>query len=264
MDETTGQAATATRTHDHHPPPCRVSSQLEMRSLAQLEFLLPLAAGETHVWFHALDGSPWALQTLPDQAEEQRAQGFLTAQLQQHFRAAHGFKRALLGRYCQQAPEQLAFQTLRYGKPQLAHSTLHFNLSHSHGWCALAIAHHPLGVDVEAVQQGEQWRELRRMCLHPLETAATARDFFQIWCAKEAVGKWDGRGLGVSFPYLQLQALDTESAASAQHWRPQYQTQKPEQLPLQAGQAIRLPHPEGMAAALAWGTERTQIRCFIA
>lgn len=264
MDEAAEHSANMTTNQASHPPAGLVSTRLERASLSQLASLTPLKAGETHVWFHALDGSPWALQTLPDQAEEQRAQGFLTAQLQQHFRAAHGFKRALLGRYCQQPPAQLAFQILRYGKPQLEHSTLHFNLSHSHGWCALAIAHHPLGVDVEAVQQGEQWHELRRMCLHPLETAETAEAFFRIWCAKEAVGKWDGRGLGVSFPYLRLQALDAENTASAKHWRPQYQTQKPEQQPLPAGQVIQLPHPEGMAAALAWGTEHTQIRCFIA
>ncbi|MBQ9121082.1 MAG: 4'-phosphopantetheinyl transferase superfamily protein [Clostridia bacterium] len=89
------------------------------------------------------------------------------------------------------------------GKPYLAGASLHFNLSHSEGFCACAISDVPVGIDVEAIRPKEpdfMKRMAERMFTdeEARELAASgfsAEVFFEIWVKKEALVKRSGVGI---------------------------------------------------------------------
>ncbi|MBN2432182.1 MAG: 4'-phosphopantetheinyl transferase superfamily protein [Acidobacteria bacterium] len=127
------------------------------------------------------------------------------------FRNAADVQRSLLGELLVRAVlcvdhgfsnAQLVFDTDARGKPYLAGMTgLHFNVSHSGEWVAVAISPLPVGVDVEAVR-GVDLAVARRF-FAPEEMAwllsrtpvEQAQAFYQLWTAKESVLKNLGQGL---------------------------------------------------------------------
>ena len=91
------------------------------------------------------------------------------------------------------------FSTLPGGKPVLADSALHFNLSHSGPFALCGVGDHPLGVDVERIKPRRPG--LPRYVLSDTEwdwfTARGSRweDFYTLWTLKESYVKYTGRGL---------------------------------------------------------------------
>jgi 4'-phosphopantetheinyl transferase len=71
-----------------------------------------LGSGEVHVWRAALD-VPMAqlqqLQNLLSDDEIRRAERFFSADDRNHFIAARGLLRVILGRYLDRAPQQVRF-----------------------------------------------------------------------------------------------------------------------------------------------------------
>src|SRR5207248_5701024 len=98
-----------------------------------------------------------------------------------------------------------------FGKPVLftpvSDPRLHFNLSHSHGVvaCAVAVGRH-VGIDVEDGSREVEFLELAERYFAPAEVAhlrtldgaALQSAFFTIWTLKEAFVK--AIGLGLRFP----------------------------------------------------------------
>ena len=80
------------------------------------------------------------------------------------------------------------------GKPYLLDSSIHFSLSHSHGICTVAIADHPVGVDVEIIKSSYPPHLIERS-LSIDEQDSFDGDFTRIWCRKEAVTKMTGEGI---------------------------------------------------------------------
>lgn len=89
------------------------------------------------------------------------------------------------------------------GKPFLAQSEIHFNLTHSGGLCACVIADHPVGIDVEKITERSEAsiaRIAERM-FSPAERASlqAAEDpllaFYEIWVKKESIVKCSGEGI---------------------------------------------------------------------
>lgn len=86
---------------------------------------------------------------------------------------------------------------LRDGKPQVKNGNLHFNLSHSGEFLALAVGEAPLGVDIEkigAIRENvvasyftEEEKNLVK------ERGAVA--FYKIWTKKESYVKYTGEGI---------------------------------------------------------------------
>ncbi len=77
-------------------------------------------------------------------------------------------------------------------KPQLDVEGVHFNLSHSHGVCAVAMSDRPVGIDIE-----------KRRKIDPSKfrflNATDEETFFKQWTAKESYLKFTGEGLsGIS------------------------------------------------------------------
>lgn len=125
------------------------------------------------------------------------------------FRAARTGLRRILGGYLGQAPVDLEFHYGPEGKPELAGAPA-FNLSHSGGWAALAVAEGSrIGVDIEAHRPVEPavaerfFSPAERAALEPLEGKAWHRGFFEIWTRKEAFVKALGLGL-----YRPLDSFD--------------------------------------------------------
>ncbi len=124
-------------------------------------------------------------------------------------RAAMGryMRRVLLAKYLSTDPRSLRFTHGEEGKPALLDGGLEFNISHSGQRVVLAVAHEPVGVDIEAPRTVSDARAIAKRFFAPEErrTLETADDvqasFLAIWTAKEAVVKTIGRGLS--------QALDS-------------------------------------------------------
>jgi 4'-phosphopantetheinyl transferase len=171
-----------------------------------------LAPHRVHIWYHlteALDetGVARAVAILSD-SERQRGQRFMFARDRRDYAAAHALTRVALSRCGDLAPEQWRFQEGADGKPSLAHdggiAPLTFNLSHTHGLVACAIAPGvDVGIDVERVDRRVGAEEVATRFFSPGERADLARcpagertrRFLELWTLKEAYIKAIGKGL---------------------------------------------------------------------
>lgn len=179
---------------------------------------LELARDDVHVWRAALDLSAPVLSAFertlsPD--ELRRAARFRFPQLRQRFVAGRGILRAILSRYLDTSPGELAFGYSGYGKPFLharpGQAALHFNLSHADGMALYAIAHdRAVGVDVEHFHRSIDHLQIAEHCfsatelraLHALPPELQPRAFLAGWTRKEAYIK--ARGAGLSLPLDQF------------------------------------------------------------
>ena len=90
------------------------------------------------------------------------------------------------------------------GKPYLqGNDRLHFNLSHSGRWVALAWGDSPLGIDIEQIQMDAGKEEIARRYFRSDEQAYVfavpgderARRFYRVWTMKESYLKYLGTGI---------------------------------------------------------------------
>lgn len=157
------------------------------------------------------------LLALLSEAERERHARFRFAEDREIFLVAHALNRVHLARALGCEPAALSFQVSERGRPELAgpeaarEPRLRFNLSHTHGLVASALAlEHDVGIDVERLDRNVELlavgsrvfsaRELE--ALHALPSEAQRARFFSLWTLKEAYVKAIGKGL--SWP---LQAI---------------------------------------------------------
>ena len=147
-------------------------------------------------------------------ADEQRhAHAMRMPAIEQQFIVSRSVTRMLLAEHCGCAAGQLVLEADIRGKPHLrcpGRATA-FNLSHSAGFCALAIGEADnLGLDIESVHPsvGDLAStmftpgEARRFAQVP--TVARLQALFRAWVAKEAYLKATGDGLGGGLESLEL------------------------------------------------------------
>jgi len=142
--------------------------------------------------------------------EHARHDRFVFPRDRHQFLVTRGVLRTLIGEYLNIDPADCAFESNRYGRPSLlgpAAATLGFNLSHTNGLVAYAMAGVPeIGVDVEHVERATVSLDLARRFFSPAEADALEAlppadrpsRFFDYWTLKEAYIK--ARGLGLSLP----------------------------------------------------------------
>lgn len=111
----------------------------------------------------------------------------------------------------------------------------HFSLSHTEGMVAVAISEAgPVGVDVEAVdRKNVPHTDFSAFGLSSEETAHLAalsepdrsETFIDLWTAREAVAKADGRGLSLPFARIRIDRagnsaeIAAEETSPARRWR---------------------------------------------
>jgi 4'-phosphopantetheinyl transferase len=167
-------------------------------------------SGLVHAWFWELpdtlaeDAPAWSEISA---AEAARARRFVFAHHAARYVWAHARMRALLGACLDRPPLALRFEENDFGKPRLAGegvAGLHFNLSHSEGYAALAVRWGaPVGVDIECVRPVEAkvathfFSPAENAVLSQMRDAEWLAGFYRCWTRKEAILKADGQGLAM-------------------------------------------------------------------
>jgi 4'-phosphopantetheinyl transferase len=147
--------------------------------------------------------------------ERARMQRFHFERDRHTYVVAHALVRTALSRYATCAPAAWAFTVNEYGRPDIAPGLcarpLRFNLSHTDGLVAVAIAlERDVGVDVEHMYPPSFDLGVAGHFFAPAEIAAleaqpseAQRDrFFAYWTLKEAYIK--ARGMGLALPLHQF------------------------------------------------------------
>jgi 4'-phosphopantetheinyl transferase len=177
--------------------------------------LLSLPDHEVHLWYVFVDRitDPETLRAYeavlsPD--EEARYRRFAFVRNGQQFLVGRALVRTTLSCYADVPPADWVFAAGVYGKPEIARpeafAKLCFNLAHTDGLVACAVAACEVGVDVEEVNRRNVSADLARYCLSAAELAhweslpdeERREVFFDYWTLKEAYSK--ARGLGLSVP----------------------------------------------------------------
>lgn len=174
---------------------------------------------EIHLWRTALAAVPDRPETLsPD--ERERADRFHFERDRGAFRAGRAWLRSVLAGYLGIAPAAIAFGYGPHGKPHLADfPDLRFNLAHSGGWAALAVATgREVGIDIEAIRAIAE--RVERLVFTPAEIAQLDRlpaaqrrtGFYNAWTRKEAYLKALGSGLAVPLQSFEVSLATDEPA----------------------------------------------------
>lgn len=95
-----------------------------------------------------------------------------------------------------------------FGKPSLSNLPIHFSLSHCKDAVACAVSEHNIGIDVESIVPYNP-DVARRVCMATeLEMLAQSEnkdaDFIKLWTTKEAIAKYEGAGLSMSFASMDI------------------------------------------------------------
>jgi 4'-phosphopantetheinyl transferase len=173
---------------------------------------LVLPSDEIHLWRADLNLSPEQLelrQNILSEDEQLRAKRFHFERDRQHFIAARGLLRAILGRYLNREPSQLEFCYSPKGKPALANLDcsvkVEFNLSHSNGIALYGVTRdRSIGIDLEYIRPLPNANQLAQRFFSLQEYAVIASlpanlqqiAFFNGWTRKEAYLKAIGEGVG--------------------------------------------------------------------
>jgi 4'-phosphopantetheinyl transferase len=187
-----------------------------------MDYILP--AKTVQVWQLAIsDALPYlqTLQSFLSDAEQARAQRFVTQALTDNFICTRGVLRYLLSRYTGIAAGELAFSEGPHGKPFLMKdnvpSLMHFNVSHSGNGAVYAFSlDAEVGVDIEDTTRTTEVMAIAERFFTADEVKALKglqkerrRDyFFYLWTRKEAFLKAIGKGL--------TQALDSVDVCGLQ------------------------------------------------
>jgi len=185
---------------------------------------LDLQPHQVDVWRAQLnlpDDSLKRLESTLSTDETQRAAHFHFPADSDRFIAAHGCLRDVLRRYLHCEPGHLQFSVNQYGKPELIHHKLEFNISHSGDFALVVVAQeHKVGVDVERIRSDMELeniasryfsqREVLELMALPPEQKVSA--FFNCWTRKEAYIKAQGFGLSLPLESFDVSLTPNDSA----------------------------------------------------
>lgn len=152
--------------------------------------------------------------------EKRRAERFHFRRDHNSYVVAHALKRNMLSIVTEIDPLAVSFDINNYGKPSLAASLarpdIHFNLSHTNGLIAVAVAHRAhIGIDVEWTNPIIDTLKLARSyfavqdtsLLDTLSSCQRDRSFWHLWTLKEAYIKATGKGLNMPLNSFHVQTL---------------------------------------------------------
>jgi 4'-phosphopantetheinyl transferase len=174
----------------------------------------PTTAPDIDIWlaYYRTVADPDRLRAVLSPAERDKEQRFHFADDRLRYLVTRALVRQTLSRYAPVAPEQWRFEDTPFGQPRIANpetacASLSFNVSHTGGLIALAVARdRALGVDVEHLTSRHSSMGIAQRFFAPAEVAALEavepalrhERFFEYWTFKEAYIK--ARGMGLSLP----------------------------------------------------------------
>jgi len=189
-----------------------------------------LDGNEVHIWLAFESEVPvdtGRFEALLSVEERTRCARFRTEQLQRQYLLARALQRIVLSRYAPEVPPgEWQFAKGEHDKPALAAPLaahgLHFNLTHTAGLVAFAVARAPLGVDVENFALRDPPLEVARNyfttheadALEALPIHAQRARFFALWTLKESWLKADGRGLSAGLENAEFDLDDSNRVAA--------------------------------------------------
>lgn len=192
---------------------------------------IPLDPGAPALWiFRRSELEPHlsALSALLAEDERERGNRLVREEHRTEFMLFHGMLRLLLGRHAGVDPAALDFARGARGRPKIvapgSATHLDFNLTDAPGVMALAVAADGrVGVDIERIDRTVDARAVAERFFHPDERRALAalpeaarRDrFLDLWTAKEAWLKYDGRGIGELLGRLDFSAWTDQPCVRA-------------------------------------------------
>ena len=187
-----------------------------------------LHQGEVHIWAVDLDlpeGEMASMRRWLSAEERSRAARFWHDVDRRRYLAHKGALREILGGYLGLQPAEIRFGLDRRGKPHVAgpfRDGLDFGVSHSGSLGLVGIRRGgQVGVDVERIIPGFDWREVAATALSEREVRALGAlpadqqcdAFFAIWTRKEALAKAVGVGLRTD-----LAALEAPTSPGLSGW----------------------------------------------
>ena len=116
----------------------------------------------------------------------------------------------------------LNVKTADNGKPYLANSDLHFNISHSRRYVVCAIGEQELGIDIQFHRKGDTDKTAKKIMSATewqayQEAGDKAKYFFDLWAKKESYLKLTGEGITVDMRLLDIDAHVQEVAINAEY-----------------------------------------------
>ncbi len=102
-----------------------------------------------------------------------------------------------------------------FGKPFLPNLPIHFSLSHCKEAVACAVSDHNVGIDVESIIPYAPSVAMRVCTTTEFEMLAYSDnkdvDFIKLWTVKEAISKYEGKGLSLPFSEIKTENYTTAS-----------------------------------------------------
>jgi len=195
---------------------------------------LILKEKEVHVWRADLNINQQVLKKLQENLgkdERERADRFHFVEDKNHFIAARGLLRLIVGIYLETDPRWLVFHYNKHGKPRIAadssSESMNFNLSHSHGFALYAFTKkHDIGIDIEQIRSNIEFEKIAKRffsknefeTLISLPLEIRIKGFFNCWTRKEAYIKAIGEGLSIPLNQFDVTLLPGETAKILQIW----------------------------------------------
>lgn len=171
-----------------------------------------------HIWLVRLNSLQVRLDefeaVLSDQ-ERERADRFVNKSLRDDFVLAHGWMRHALAEYTGECAALQTFVQGEHGKPRLVDDGIAFNLSHSHGVAALAVAKDArIGIDIQFRDPDVDMLAIARRFfareevdwLQSVDEGRRLDVFYRIWTLKEAYIK--AIGVGMALPLSDFAFAD--------------------------------------------------------
>ncbi len=147
------------------------------------------------------------LQEILSPAERERFSRFRFSVHRRQAIICRGTLRETLSRYLDLDPAHICIAYNRHGKPYVAGSEVHFNVSHSGNWAMIAVSiGAEVGIDLERIEPSFAQERTPERFFSPSEAARLraipesqqTEAFFRCWTRKEAYVK--ARGLGMALP----------------------------------------------------------------
>ncbi len=153
-----------------------------------------------------------SLQKLLDDIDLRRAYEYRRPEDRRRYIVAHAALRSRLAPVVGDSPQALRFSIGPHGKPAGPPAGRCFSISHSGADVALAFSAAPVGVDVQEHRAIADRIRLAETCFSPPELSRLRESggaesvFFEVWTAKEAVVKGDGRGIAAGLQNFAVPA----------------------------------------------------------